>query len=96
MDEKKIVGIRRDRFLNTIEEHLGIIDFDILNKTYDKMLAERKTMGEFFTFILVNYIQNAPGVYGDYNTGDIDHLIGEFEKIIQELKIKKNNLKGGK
>ncbi len=92
MDEKKIVGIRRVNFLNLLEKHIGITDSDILNKVFDKMKAERKNMSEMFTLILANYIKNNPGIHGDSKTGDLDYLIGEFEIIIQDLKLKKNKL----
>ena len=92
MDEKKIVGIRRVSFLNLLEKHLGITDSDTLNKIFDKMKAERKNMSEFITPILVNHLKNNPGIHGDCKNDDLDYLISEFEKIILNLKIKKNKL----
>ena len=86
MNEKKLVGIRRDRFINLMQETLGITDPDIVNKTYDKMILEKKTMSEFFTPILVNHLKNTPGISGDIRNGDLDYLIGEFEIIINPKK----------
>lgn len=65
-----MVGIRKDRLINLMNEKFGIVDKILMNQIYNKMFTERKTIGQFLIPIIKNYFTNEPELHGECRNGE--------------------------